>query len=289
MAGSKDQRVGILLLLSSIGLITIVDVAAKYLTADLHAVQLVWGYFLGIFVHLLGFLLIRRRRGSLHTRRPVLQLVRSALLVASIACLFVGLTYLPITEATAISFMSPLFIVVLSVPLLGERVDAHRWIAVLIGLAGVLVIIRPGGGIAHWAAFMPLISAIAFACYQIATRILVASDSTFTILFYTGFGGFFWTCLIVPFFWTTPTAVHWLSFILLGGLGVAAHFCLIKAFELAQASLLAPFNYSKLVWATLLGYVVFADLPSLNTLAGCALIIASGLYIVLRERPAGAE
>ncbi len=285
MAAAQNKRLAILLILVSIGVITVVDTIAKYLTSGLHAFEIVWGYFLGMLLPIVIYTVVNgaHRRGLLRTRRPLLQLVRSGLLVLSIAALFIGLTYLPIAEATAISFMSPLFIVALSVPLLRERVGAHRWIAVLIGLAGVLVIIRPGGGIAHWAAFMPLISAVAFAAYQISTRILAATDPVFTTLFYTGTGGFLWTCLLVPFVWTPPTAIEWGAFIGFGSLGVAAHFCLIKAFELAQASLLAPFNYSKLLWATLLGYLVFGDLPSLNTLAGCALIVAGGLYVIWRE------
>jgi drug/metabolite transporter (DMT)-like permease len=284
----QDQRIAILLILASIGFITVVDTSAKYLTAELHAFEIVWGYFLGIFL-LLGIYAVAigaRRRGLLRTGRPVLQVARSGLLVLSIATLFVGLTYLPIAEATAIGFMSPLFIVALSVPVLGERVGIHRWVAVVIGLLGVLVIVRPGGGLAHWAVFMPLIGAVCFAAYQLSTRVLAATDTVFATLFYTGAGGFFWTCLLVPFVWTVPTLAEWIGFIAIGSLGVVAHLCLIKAFEVAQASLLAPFNYTKMIWAALAGYLVFGDIPSLNTLAGCALITASGLYVILRERPA---
>ena len=286
MPGPSSPQGGILLLMLSIGIITVVDTIAKYLTVELHALQLVWGYFLGIAICLVGYLALAGgdRQQPLTTRRLPTQLLRAGLLVASIAALFVGLTYLPIADATAISFMSPLFITVLSVPLLGERVGPHRWAAVVIGLIGVLVIVRPGGGIAHWAAAMPLISAVAFAGYQIATRLLAATEFTFTTLFYTGVGGFFWISLAVPFVWTWPTPAQWGIFLGLGALGVAAHLCLIRAFALAQASLLAPFNYTKLIWAALLGYLVFGDVPSLNTLAGSAVIIASGLYVIWREQ-----
>ena len=286
MPGPSSPQGGILLLMLSIGIITVVDTIAKYLTVELHALQLVWGYFLGIAICLVGYLALAGgdRQQPLTTRRLPTQLLRAGLLVASIAALFVGLTYLPIADATAISFMSPLFITVLSVPLLGERVGPHRWAAVVIGLIGVLVIVRPGGGIAHWAAAMPLISAVAFAGYQIATRLLAATEFTFTTLFYTGVGGFFWISLAVPFVWTWPTPAQWAIFLGLGALGVAAHLCLIRAFALAQASLLAPFNYTKLIWAALLGYLVFGDVPSLNTLAGSAVIIASGLYVIWREQ-----
>lgn len=285
MATAVGQRAGILLFLASIGFITVVDTTAKYLTGEMHAFQIVWGYFFGIFLYLAIYALATGRlRGILRATRPGLQVVRSALLVSSIASLFIGLTYLPIAEATVIGFMAPLFIVVLSGPILGERVGLHRWLAVLLGLAGVIVIVRPGGGIAHWAAVMPLVGAVCFALYQIATRVLTRSESTTTTLFYTAAGGFFWTCLLVPFVWVQPSLLHWLAFLFIGALGVAAHLCLILGFEAAQASLLAPFNYSKLLWATLAGWLVFADLPSLNTVAGCSLIVASGLYVLLHER-----
>lgn len=286
MSGPSSPQAGILLLMASIGFITVVDTIAKYLTVELHALQLVWGYFLGIAVLLTAYLTLtggdRQRR--LMTRRLPTQLLRAGLLVTSIAALFVGLTHLPIADATAISFMSPLFITVLSVPLLGERVGPHRWAAVVIGLIGVLIIVRPGGGIAHWSAAMPLISAVAFAGYQIATRLLAATEFTFTTLFYTGVGGFVWISLAVPFVWTWPTPAQWGVFFALGALGIAAHLCLIRAFALAQASLLAPFNYTKLIWAAVLGYLVFGDVPSLNTLAGCVVIVGAGCYVIWRER-----
>jgi len=285
MTGADGRRVGMLLFLASIGFITVVDTTAKQLSAELHAIQIVWGYFLGIFLIVATYLAWRGwRRNPLRTARAPLHAVRSAFLVASIASLFVGLTYLPIAEATMIGFMAPLFIVVLSGPILGERVDRHRWLAVLIGLAGVVVIVRPGGGIAHWAAIMPLLGALAFALYQVMTRVLARTESTETTLFYTAAGGLFWTSVLTPFVWVTPSLPHWGAFLFIGALGAAAHLCLIKAFEAAQASLLAPLNYSKLVWATLAGYVVFGDLPGLNTVAGCALIVASGLYVLLSER-----
>jgi drug/metabolite transporter (DMT)-like permease len=287
MSGAGAERIGMLLFLASVGFITVVDTTAKHLSTEMHALQIVWGYFLGIFLIVATYAAwTARRRNLLRTARPALHIVRSAFLVASITSLFVGLTYLPIAEATVIGFMAPLFIVVLSGPILGERVDLHRWLAVLIGLAGVIVIIRPGGGIAHWAAVMPLIGAFAFALYQVATRVLARSESTETTLFYTAAGGLFWTSVLVPLIWVTPSPLNWLAFLFIGALGAAAHLCLIKAFGAAQASLLAPLNYSKLIWATLAGYVVFGDLPGLNTVLGCALIVASGLYVILCERRA---
>jgi drug/metabolite transporter (DMT)-like permease len=267
-------------------LISIVDTTCKIFTADLHAVQLVWGYFIGINLTLLVYFAVRRERPAalLRTNRRVLQFARPAFLVASITSLFIGLTYLPIAESTAIGFTAPLFITALSVLILKEKVGFHRWAAVVIGLAGVLIIVRPGGGLWHWASLMPLIGAIFFAGFQLVTRVMAATERTHVTLFYTGLGGLIWTSLMVPFFWTTPTGVHWAVFIGTGVMGALAHLCMISAFNRAEASLLAPHNYTKLIWVAVLGYLVFGDVPSLNMWAGTVVIVLAGIYVLYRER-----
>jgi drug/metabolite transporter (DMT)-like permease len=272
-------------LLAAIGFISVVDTVCKAFTDELHAVQLVWGYFLGIFVTLCGYFLVRGvpLRKLYATSRPMLQIARPAYLVASISALFIGLTYLPLAEATAIGFTAPLFITMLSVPILKETVGLHRWLAVAAGLLGVVIIVRPGGDLWHWSAAMPLIGAMCFALYQLSTRQLATTETTHSTLFYTGLGGLIWTSVIVAFFWTTPRPLHWLVFLGTGVMGAAAHLCMIRAFERAQASLLAPFNYSKLIWVAVLGYVAFGDLPGLNTMLGSIVIMASGLYVLYRE------
>ncbi len=282
----KNTQAGILFLLGAIGFITVVDSAAKYMTADLPPLLLVWGYFLGIFICLLG--LAASKGGSLPrlltTRRPLLHLGRTGLLVLSISLLFVALKYMSLADATAISFTSPLFITLLAIPILGERVDRARWLAVFMGLIGVLVVVRPGSGLASWISMLPLLGAAAFAGFQICTRMLASTENTFATLFYTGAGGLAWSSLLLPLVWVTPEPVYWLAFLVQGALGVGAHLCMIKAFTLAEASLLAPFNYSKIVWAIAVGYLVFDDQPSLNTLAGAAIIALAGLFLMLHER-----
>ena len=276
-------------LTAAILLIALVDTICKIYTTDLHAVQLVWGYFVGINLTLLVYFAVRRERPSalLSTNRRVLQFARPALLVASITSLFIGLTYLPIAEATAIGFTAPLFITALSVPILKEKVGFHRWAAVVVGLAGVLVIVRPGGGLWHWASLMPLIGAMFFAGFQLVTRVMAASERTHVTLFHTGVGGLLWTSLMVPFFWTPPTMMHWAVFIGTGVMGALAHLCMISAFNRAEASLLAPHNYTKLIWVSVLGYVVFGDVPSLNMWAGTLVIVLAGAYVLYRERRQG--
>ena len=282
MPGSLTTK-GVLYFLSSIGLIALVDTTCKFYTDELHAVVLVWGYFVGITVFVMGYYVTRGQMVLLKTEQPVIQIIRPGFLVLSISGLFLGLTYLPMAEATAIGFTGPLFIVALSVPMLGERVGWHRWLAVVVGLAGVLVIVRPDGTVWHWSAATTLLGAICFAIFQILTRRLAGQEKHQTTLIYTSLAGTFWVSLLAPFFWTPPSADHALMFLIIGAMGAAAHLCIIKAFAHAQASLLAPFNYSKLVWVIILGYLVFGDLPGLDTIVGSAIIVSSGLYVLYRE------
>jgi len=284
-ATKSRPNVAVALMVLSIGFISVVDATCKAFTDELHAVQLVWGYFVGIFITLLVYFLIRRESLSTLTKtgRPLLQWMRGGYLAASIMSLFIGLTFLPLAEATAIGFMAPLFITWLSIPLLGEKVSTHRWLAVVAGLIGVGIIVRPGSGLWQWAAVMPLIGAACFALYQITTRMLTATDNTHTILFYTGLTGAAWSTIAVVFFWKTPQLTHLGVFFGTGLLGACAHLCLVNAFRLAQASLIAPFNYTKLVWATILGYLLFGDTPTVNTLAGSIVIVVAGLYVVYQE------
>ena len=280
----NQTNLGILYLLAAIGLISLVDTVCKFYTDELHAVMLVWGYFVGITIFVVGYFGIRQRFDLLRCNRPGMQVARSGFLVASIACLFVSLTYLPIAEATAIGFTGPLFITALSVLLLGERAGWHRWIAVVIGLAGVVVIVRPGGAVWHWSAGMALLGALCFALFQLATRHLATQDRHQTTLLYTSIGGVVWASLLVPFFWTTPTTGQMAMFLAVGAMGAGAHFSMLQAFARAEASLLAPFNYSKIIWVTILGYLVFGDLPDVATIIGCAIISSAGLYVLYRER-----
>jgi len=276
----------IALFAAAVLLISVVDTVCKIYTTDLHAVQLVWGYFVGINLTLFVYFGIRHERlaNLLATDRRVLQLVRPACLVASISTLFVGLKYLPIAEATTIGFTAPLFITALSALILKERVGWHRWVAVALGLAGVVVIIRPGGGLWHWAAVMPLVGAVFFAFFQLVTRILAGTERTHTTLFYTGIGGMLWTSLLVPFVWSTPTVTHWAVFISTGVMGALAHLCMIAAFNRAEASFLAPYNYTKLIWVALLGFLIFGDVPSMNMWLGATVIVAAGCYVLYREQ-----
>jgi len=277
---------GVLFFMTAIFLISVVDTVCKVFTKDLHSIQLVWGYFVGINLTLWVFFLFKGAKFSnlRRTERPLLQIIRPAFLVCSISSLFIGLTYLPIAEATVIGFAAPLFITALSVPILKESVDIHRWGAVAIGLVGVIIIIRPGGDLWHLASVMPLLGALFFALFQIITRLLAATERTHTTLFYTGLGGLAWSSLIVPFVWVTPSITHIFVFLSTGAMGAMAHLCMISAFDRAEASLLAPYNYTKLIWVSVLGYLIFNDVPSLDMWIGAIIIVSAGFYVLYRER-----
>ena len=277
---------GVIFFMTAIFLISVVDTVCKVFTKDLHSIQLVWGYFVGINLTLWVFFLFKGEKFSnlRRTERPLLQIIRPAFLVCSISSLFIGLTYLPIAEATVIGFVAPLFITALSVPILKESVDIHRWSAVAIGLVGVIIIIRPGGDLWHLASVMPLLGALFFALFQIITRLLAATERTHTTLFYTGLGGLAWSSLIVPFVWVTPSITHIFVFLSTGAMGAMAHLCMISAFDRAEASLLAPYNYTKLIWVSVLGYLIFNDVPSLDMWIGAIIIVSAGFFVLYREK-----
>lgn len=288
---NRGVAVGIVLLVVANGLTATVDAGAKLLGTQLHSSQIVWGYCVGIGAFLVAFALARPTplRETLATRELSMQLARPAMLVLAISTLFLAFNYMPLADAAAIALTAPLFITALSVPLLGERVGAHRWAAVVVGLIGAAIVVRPGTDAFHWAALIVLASALSFALFQLMTRRLAATESTFTTLFYTGIGAMLWSSLVVPFVWRPLEPVHALWFAALGLLGVGAHLSMIKAFEMAQASLLAPFNYVKLLWAALLGYALFGDVPGPAVIVGATVIAASGTYVILRERRIASE
>ena len=294
MSGSPGYRTGapgdfrrarlagagwMLLAASCIG---VVDGIAKYLTPTINGVQIVWGY---VGASLIFFLAVTLARGvspaSLaRTRRPWLQVARAALLVCSLSALFVSLRYLPLAVATTVSFTAPLIIAALSGPILGERVGAKRWVAVLVGMAGALLVVRPGTDVFHWASLLTLLGAFFFALFNIATRVLGGFDRPLTTVLYTFVVSTALVSLAMPFVWVAPTAFQWLLFAATGLLGFAVHFSLARSLVLADVSAVAPLHYVRLVWAIGIGLVVFDHVPDAWTLAGGALIVASGFYVV---------
>ena len=280
----RPSMAGIVWLLAAGFGFVVMDSTAKFLTTDYETVQITWARYLFHMLTALPVLLAWRGKAVFHTRRLDLQLIRSVLLLGSTVFYFIALRYIPLATAASIGFVAPLFLTALSVPLLKERVGARRWIAVAIGFLAVFLIIRPGFGTMHWAMTMPLLVAACFAFYQIVTRLLGPIDHWSVTLFYSGVVGLIVMSVMLPGAWRWPDLEGWLLMMLLGFVGAISHLCMIRAFTLAPASMLAPFSYLQLAWAVAIGYLVFGNLPDGWTVLGAMIIVASGLYIWYRER-----
>jgi drug/metabolite transporter (DMT)-like permease len=214
-----------------------------------------------------------------------LQLGRSFLLVGSTMFNFWAYRYLQLDEALAIMFSTPFLVAALAGPVLGEWIGWRRWAAICMGFAGVLVVVRPGIGGFQWAALLSLASAVCYALYSIATRVLSRSDSNETTLFYSNMVGAVVMLPVLPFVWTPPGGVVPAALmVVMGVFASLGHYLLIAGHRLAPVSVLSPFIYTQIVWAVTLGYLVFGDVPNAWTLAGAAIVIASGLYLFQRER-----
>jgi drug/metabolite transporter (DMT)-like permease len=266
------------------------DTIAKFLVRDMSALQVGWARFVGALVMavLISNVLFHPERTQ--TQRPYAQLARSILLVTANLPMMYALRYLQLDQTASIMFMSPFIVAALAVPLLGEQIGPRRWAAIGVGFCGVLLVMRPGFG-THPAVFLCLISAFSYSFYSILTRIVSHTDSSMTTLFHTNIAGSVIMSLIIPFVWTTPTMM---GAVLMAAMGVVTgfgHYLLIAAHRMAPASVLSPFMYTQLVWMIFYGFVVFADLPNYWTIAGASVVIASGLYLLYRERqvkgPAG--
>ena len=265
-------------------LFSAVDTLAKFLTDTLHPLQIVWIRQLGLVagtILLMGIYGVR----IFITAHPVLQLARGVLAAGSATLFIIAISYAALADAIAVTFIAPLIVTVLSAVLLAEKVGLHRWSAIIAGFLGTLVVIRPGFESFHPALLLVLFAATLFAGRQIISRLLSGSDNAYTTVAYTALASSL--VLSVPAFyvWVTPqTSQQILLLTIMALLAGLAEFMVIKALQIAHAGLVAPVQYTILIWGTLYGFLVFADLPDIFTFAGAAIIIASGLYTVHRER-----
>jgi drug/metabolite transporter (DMT)-like permease len=282
-AESADRPLlGIAWMLATMFWFVTLDSTAKYLMQSYPVVQVIWARF---FFHLVfvAILMGRLLPRQVRSQRPGYQYLRSFFMFATTALFFIGIHILPLTTAATIMFLSPILLTMLSIPLLGEKVGLRRWIGIAIGFSGALVVMRPGGDSLQLSILVVLAAAFTHALYQVFTRKLRSQDGPTTSLFYTAVVGATVTSVAAPFYWQPVETFDWLLFVFAGIAGCIGHLCLIRAFRSAPASVIAPFSYSSLLWATLFGFVIFGDLPDRWTLAGASLIIASGLYIFYRE------
>ena len=279
---------GIALMITGIASFAVMDAIIKWLTAAYPVPQVIAlrSWFGLPFL----FWLAMREGGlpALRTRRPMVHAGRFLLVLLLSLGFFYALSKMKLADAIAIAFAAPISITALSVPLLREAVGLRRWIAIVVGFAGVLIILRPGGGVFDWAALAALGSAVVYALLMITTRAFKSTESSASLMLYPQLGISLSGIVMVLYFWVTPTPFDLGLFALAGLFGSIGVMCITHAFRLAPAAAIAPFEYTALLWATLLGYLLWDELPDSVTLLGAGVVIASGLYIIYREaRKAG--
>lgn len=273
---------GILLILCAVALFSLSDTLAKVLRQSLPAVEVAWLRYV-VFAVFAVVLAVRSRAG-LRPRRPGLQALRALTLLGSAVLFITGLSHLQVAEATAISFIAPAFITALSIPLLGEVVGVRRWAAMLAGLLGVLVVIRPGAGALTAGAVFPLCSALCWAATVVITRRMGTADRAETTLFWSAVAGLLVLTALVPSGFVPLTAGQLGVALVLGACSSVGQYLVILAYRRVSASVLAPFSYAQILSSTGMGLLVFGAVPDRWTFAGAAIVILSGLYMAQRER-----
>jgi drug/metabolite transporter (DMT)-like permease len=277
---------GVLLFLAALFLFAALDATAKYMSAFFAVPLLVWARYLVHFVIMLVAMAPGMGREIIVTRRPWLMTFRALTLVGVTLLGQLALKTLPLAETTALVFITPLLVALLAGPLLGEQVRPRTWLATVAGFAGVLLIARPGGALVGPGVAYALGAALCYAVYQILTRKLAATEHPTRLLFYTALVGTLSMSLVLPAYWDgqMPTLTQSLLITSLGLYGGIGHFLLIRAFREAPVSTLSPLLYIQLIWATLLGWWVFNQLPDVLAIVGMLIIGASGLSLALRTR-----
>lgn len=275
---------GIALVLLSTIFLGCSDVTAKYLSTELPSIEITWIRFLTFALMFTPVMLPVSPLYAMRTERLGLQLMRGAVLLGSSLFFITGLRYLPIAEASATGFVSPLFVTALSIVFLSEKVGVRRWIATAIGLMGVVIILRPGTSAFHLAAFFPIISAFCWAAALILTRMMSGREAVLTTMAYSALTGLTLLTAMVPFVWVTPSWTGIGLGIFIGVASTVGQWIIVLAYRYGDASVLAPFSYTQLLWVSILGFFLFKEVPDIWTVTGAAFIVASGLYIAHRER-----
>lgn len=275
---------GIALMVAAMAVFSGMDCVSKILAETYHPLLITWSRQIAQLLILAPVVLWVGPARCLRSAAPGAQVLRGLLLYGSTVCFVSGLARLPLAEASAIGFVSPMFTTALSIPLLGEKVGVRRWAAILVGFVGVLIVIRPGTAAFDPAALFPVVSAAFWALALIVTRKMSHRDTPLTTLVHASVVGLVVASLPLPWFWSVPAPAALGLILLMGAMSLGGHYLLVQAFQLGSASILAPFAYTQMVWATIFGYVIFANLPDAWTWIGAIVIILSGVYVWHRER-----
>ena len=282
-AGGAAVRTGILWMLVATCLFVCQDSTSRILLRSYPATEIAFARYL-VHMVLVTLVLAWRDPRLMISRRPILQILRSGFLLGATLFAMLALKVMPLVDFSAIVWVAPVLVAALSVFMLNEKVSPGVWTSVVAGLIGVWVIVGRPGMDFSFSMLFPFLAALANALYQITTRLLHGADSSLTTLFYTALAGVLFCGGFLPFVAVVPNFAGGSLMFFLGLLGVASHFCLIRAFAAAPANIVAPFGYTALLWAILFSLLIFGEIPSLRTLFGAALIVGAGLFIFLRGR-----
>lgn len=274
---------GIAFMLLGGGLYSVYDALAKLLTSGYSIVEII--FFSHLFSLIPLFFLMPRSQGLriLRTQRIGGLFLRSIFGCAAVACFIYSISVLPLADAYVLSFIAPLFMALLSAPFLGEKVEKHQWIAVIVGFGGIVIMMRPDSGVFDIAGFIAILGGFCYAVSLVLTRKFSISENNSMMFLFFSVTGIISAAAFLPFEWKMPDLQ---GFILLFGAGLLTYFsqmALTEAFRLAPASVVGPFDYAALIWASLLGYLIWGDLPDGYCIAGGALVVLSGLYLIIRE------
>lgn len=282
MSGGS-ARAGIAWMLLATLLFTTMDSLSKYLTQIYPVMEVAWARF--TFHTVFAFALMAPRLPVLlRSRWRTMQIVRSLLLFTATCLMFVALSRLPLLLVITVMTLSPVLVTALSAPILKEKVGWRRWAGVGVALCGAMLVVGPAGLTLSLLVLVPMLCALVNALYMITTRMLHHHDPPLTTLLYTGMVGTVLGLPVMPFVWVPPDMAGWLLLAVLGALGAISHFCMIRAYSAAPASVIAPFVYATLVWAAVSGAIFFGEVPGWTTVAGACIIAGSGLYIFYREQ-----
>ena len=281
---AENHLAGIVLMVAAMMIVPFMDALAKYLSDRYAVSQLTWARFFFHFMILAPIVLYRHGMAALRPAQPFMQLVRSGFTLLATILFFAAIARMPIADALALLFVSPMVVTALSPVMLGERVGVRRWAAVVTGFLGALIILRPGFGVAQLGSFLAVGAGLSFAFYTLLTRKLAGRAPPLVTLAYSAVTGAVVMSIAVIPDWITPPPMDLLMMAGIGAIAAGGHFLLIRAFDHAPASLLAPYSYSEIVMATAVGWFIFSDFPDRWTWSGIAVIVASGIYISWRER-----
>ncbi len=282
---SNRPLIGVALMIAAMMLLPFLDVVAKFLGQQgMPVMQIVWARMAFGALLTLPFVLRHGGPAAIRPDRPWYHGLRAVLLIAATFLFFSALKYLPIADALAIFFVQPLILTAISPFVLGEKVGPRRWAAVCVGFIGTLIIIRPGFAELNPGTLMALGAGASLACYFAMTRRIAGRAPAMVTTFHTSLIGTLLTTALIIAPWQAPNPAQWAMLFLIGVIATAGHYCIVRAYDHAEASLLAPLAYTEMIMATLVGWWFFGDLPDGYTLVGVSILIACAIYISIRER-----